>query len=269
MNSLSFYNPALRIKQKFTPLDSVNIRIRSIEDQAVPETHIKRLRHATVLKMISKWFETNGMQVAVNNDDEDLLNDITVLDNETSRSFVADESKSAHVIQVGDVVVSRTPNADENLYCSESYLKSYGAEVLRFFLLRSQYRTTIQFTKLQVEDARRSLDRFYRVLKSIPPSSTAADPTQPHMRRFVDAMQDDFNMLRVVAVMNDLANSVTSTRSPELSAQLKHMGSYLDILQGDPCAFLHRPQVRPAQSDSKWSFMKRVELVPIALGNVA
>lgn len=269
MNSLFFYNPKLRIKQKFSPLDSVNIHIHSIEDPTIPETHIKRLRHATVLKMISKWFESNGMQVTVSGVSTVRDGDITIVDQKTALSGGADDKQAPHQVHVGDVVVSRTPNADENLYCSEGYIKAYGDEVLRFFLLRSQYRTTIQFTKLQVEDARRSLDRFYRVLKAVPPSSVPLDPKQPHMRRFIEAMQDDFNMLRAVAVMNDLANTVTTSRSPDLAAQLKHMGAYLDVLQGDPGSFLHRPQSRTTQSEPKWSFMKRIELVSIALGKVA
>lgn len=265
MTDLSIYNPQLRQKQTFSPSDSKHVSIRSVQVDDVHEQHIKALRHNTVLHMMSNWFKALGVKVTITNNVSNKTDDIALISNYLDITAIPRETLGRHIIQVGDILVPRKPNDDEDLYCAKGYLKSYGDEVVRFFLLRSQYRTTIQFTKLQVEDARRSLDRFYRVLKTTPPSCAKLNYEQPHVRRFIEAMNDDFNMLRVVAVMNDLANLVTTSKSADLAAQLKHIGSYLNVLQSDPTAFLHRPVARAVTSDSKWSFMKQVDLSTLSL----
>lgn len=260
MPGLSFYNPHLKLKQVFSPANSQLVCVQYIADSSLPEQHIKRLRSITVLEMMTRWLEATGTSVTVATEECLHQIDLVVGSVADTANTVSSGVLLPHVVQVGDITVSRVPNGNEDLYCAKSYITNFGDEVVRFFLLRSQYRTTLQFTKLQVEDARRTLDRFYRVLKAVPPSTAPFDSEQVHGKRFIDAMNDDFNMLKVVAVMNDLANAATSSRSANLAAQLKHIGNYLNLLQSDPIDYLHRPIERKNISENKWSFMKQLDL---------
>lgn len=113
-----------------------------------------------------------------------------------------------------------------------------GNETLRFFLLKSSYRSPIDFSPSLVEEAHEGLKRLYVALKDNVPDDQPIDWEEEHAARFKKAMDDDFNTALAVGVLFELANEANSKKSPVLSRQLKCLGNILGILQRVPEDFI-------------------------------
>ncbi|HEU4620874.1 MAG TPA: cysteine--tRNA ligase [Burkholderiaceae bacterium] len=129
---------------------------------------------------------------------------------------------------------------------------SYGgrdnaAEVLRFFLLRTHYRSPFNYADTLIDDARHGLTRLYTALNQVEPDDKPLDWTEPHALRFKAAMDDDFNTPVAVSVLFDLATEINRTKSAALARQLKHLGNVLGMLERLPRAFLQGAPI--AQND--------------------
>ncbi len=119
-----------------------------------------------------------------------------------------------------------------------AYGKGCGAEVLRFFLLRSQYRSPISFSPALIEEAQKGLVRLYGALKGREAAAGELDWNEPYAARFKAAMDDDFNTPLAVAVLFELATEINRTGDAVLVRQLRGLGAVLNILRLDADVFL-------------------------------
>ncbi|HET9663589.1 MAG TPA: cysteine--tRNA ligase [Burkholderiales bacterium] len=113
-----------------------------------------------------------------------------------------------------------------------------AAEVVRFFIIRAQYRSPLNYSDQHLEDAGQALTRLYTALRGIEAVAKPIDWSNPHAARFKEAMNDDFNTPEAVAVLFDLANEVNKTRSPWDAKLLKSLASVLGLLHRDADDFL-------------------------------
>ena len=132
-----------------------------------------------------------------------------------------------------------------NFFTIRDVLKAYDAETVRFFVVRSHYRSPLNYSDVHLDDARGALKRLYTALSLVAPVEAAIDWSVPYAARFKAAMDEDFGTPDAVAVLFDLAGEVNRSHSPEAAGLLKALGGCLGLLQGDPKTFL---QWRPAPS---------------------
>ena len=125
-----------------------------------------------------------------------------------------------------------------NFFTIRDVLKSYDGETLRFFMLRTHYRSPFNFSDANLDDARSALRRLYGALEQAPAGPVAPDWDAESGRRFKAAMDDDFNTPGAMAVLFDLAGEVHRERSADAARQLRALGGILGILQQDARAFL-------------------------------
>jgi len=126
-----------------------------------------------------------------------------------------------------------------NFFTIRDVLKSYDGETLRFFMLRTHYRSPFNFSDANLDDARSALRRLYTALDGIElPPAVEVDWNVPQAAAFRAAMDDDFNTPGAVAVLFELAHELNRTRSAETAALLKGLGGVLGILQQSPRAYL-------------------------------
>jgi cysteinyl-tRNA synthetase len=125
-----------------------------------------------------------------------------------------------------------------NFFTIRDVLKTFDAEVVRFFILRAHYRSPLNYSDDHLEDARQSLTRLYTALKNVPPLDAGVDWDEAHAQRFKAAMDDDLNTPEAVAVLFELANLANRDASPVLAAQLKGLAGVIGLLERDPVAFL-------------------------------
>ena len=128
-----------------------------------------------------------------------------------------------------------------NFFTIRDVLERYDAETVRFFLVRTHYRSALNYSDQHLNDAPTALRRLYTALQSVPPEPMAAlDWSQPFAARFKAAMDEDFGTPEAVAVLFELASEINRSRSATLSGLLKRLGGCLGLLQLQPEAYLKR-----------------------------
>jgi cysteinyl-tRNA synthetase len=129
-----------------------------------------------------------------------------------------------------------------NFFTVREVLKQYRPEIIRFFILSSHYRSPLNYSDEQLNEAATALNRLYTALRgvAVPDVPVSAD----YQSRFEQAMDDDFNTPVAVAVLFDLARELNKTKNGDaervgqLAVSLKRLGGLLGILQDDPDVFL-------------------------------
>jgi cysteinyl-tRNA synthetase len=126
-----------------------------------------------------------------------------------------------------------------NFFTIRDVLAKFDGETLRFFMLRTHYRSPFNFSDAHLEDARSALRRLYTALGgTTTPSNAPLDWSQPQAAAFQAAMNEDFNTPLALAVLFDLANELNRTRSSDTAALLRHLGGVLGVLQQSPQAYM-------------------------------
>jgi cysteinyl-tRNA synthetase len=125
-----------------------------------------------------------------------------------------------------------------NFFTIRDVLAKFDGETLRFFMLRTHYRSPFNFSDAHLEDARSALQRLYTALDGVTPGEAALDWSQPQAAAFRAAMDEDFNTPLALAVLFDLASELNRTRSPDTAALLRRLGGVLGVLQQVPRTYL-------------------------------
>jgi cysteinyl-tRNA synthetase len=126
-----------------------------------------------------------------------------------------------------------------NFFTIADVLERYDGETLRFFMLRTHYRSPFNFSDANLDDARSALRRLYTALDATPAGAVASiDWTDPRAAAFGAAMDDDFNTPAALAVVFDLAAEVNRHRRPADAGLLQALGGVLGVLQQHPRAYL-------------------------------
>jgi len=125
-----------------------------------------------------------------------------------------------------------------NFFTVREILARYDPEVVRFFIIRAQYRSPLNYSDAHLDDAKQGLTRLYTALRGLAAEAGTVDWGNAYAARFKTAMDDDFNTPEAVAVLFDLANEVNRTKSPETGVLLKSLAVQLGLLQRKPTEFL-------------------------------
>ncbi|BDB68794.1 cysteine--tRNA ligase [Comamonas thiooxydans] len=125
-----------------------------------------------------------------------------------------------------------------NFFTIRDVLKEYDAETIRFFVVRSHYRSPLNYSNVHLDDARGALKRLYTALDLVTPAEVLIDWSNPYAARFKAAMDEDFGTPEAVAVLFELAAEVNRSKSPEVAGLLKALGACLGLLQAEPQKFL-------------------------------
>ncbi|MDD4863269.1 MAG: cysteine--tRNA ligase [Alishewanella agri] len=167
-------------------------------------------------------------------------------ENEIAQSTCAHGHKYVNTwIHTGMVQVDKEKMSKSlgNFFTVKEVLAQYNSEAVRYFLLSSQYRSQLNYSKENLEQAHAALGRLYNALRDITPA-TQVDLNNDYVARFKAAMDDDFNTPEALPVLFELAREVNRFKTTEpakaadLAAVLQTLAGVLGILQGDAEAFL-------------------------------
>ena len=183
-------------------------------------------------------------------------------ENEIAQSCAATGAHFAHLwmhngfVNVDDEKMSKSLG---NFFTIRTVLDSGRVrhpEVLRFFLIGSQYRGPINYSLAQIEQADAALGRLYTALRGLdaPPAAApvmpvegegsaaagtaaAGDTVAAAWQAFHTAMDDDFNTPEALAVLQGLAGEINrataggdTARATTLAQGLRSMGAVLGVL---------------------------------------
>ncbi len=104
-------------------------------------------------------------------------------------------------------------------------LKTANGEILRLLLVRSQYRSTLDYTEAALDEARRELDRFYRALEKHRDVTAAARVPDA----VLGALLDDLNTPGAIAALHELSGAALAG-DPAAAADLRAAGQLLGLL---------------------------------------
>ncbi len=156
----------------------------------------------------------------------------------TNKPFVNVWAHNGYV-QINDEKMSKSLG---NFLTIRDLLQKHSAEVIRYFIIASQYRSPLQYSDQALVQAHQALERFYIALRNLP--AVEAIQNTEYAKRFFAAMDDDFNTPVALAVLFDLAHEIQRLRDKDKSAAARHaallkeLAGTLGLLQADAEAFL-------------------------------
>ncbi|TVP52465.1 MAG: cysteine--tRNA ligase [Halomonadaceae bacterium] len=132
-----------------------------------------------------------------------------------------------------------------NFFTIREILEQHPAEVVRYLLVSSHYRSQIDYSSDSLSEARASLSRFYEALRGLLPFTEPDPQLLAHwQQRFEAAMDDDFNsagalgvLFEVVREINQLRRNDDLVKASELGGIVVQLGGILGLLQQDPEAY--------------------------------
>ena len=125
-----------------------------------------------------------------------------------------------------------------NFFTIRDVLERYDGETIRFFMLRTHYRSPINYSDTNLDDAKQALRRLYTALDGKDVLEATVDWDEPHATAFRRAMNDDFNTPLALASLFELASEVNRGASARDAGQLKALAATLGVLQQSPRSFL-------------------------------
>jgi cysteinyl-tRNA synthetase len=174
-------------------------------------------------------------------------------ENEIAQSEAATDEKFANYwmhngfVQIDEEKMSKSLG---NFFTVREVLERYQPEVVRFFIVASHYRSPLNYSDENLEQAKASLTRLYTALRGLPVVNAPLDAA--YRDRFRAAMDDDFNTPEAMAVLFELAHHINRVReesldqAARLGSALRRLGGVLGLLQDEPELFLRGSASEPS-----------------------
>lgn len=188
-------------------------------------------------------------------------------ENEIAQSCCANNGKYVNTwIHTGMVQVNKEKMSKslDNFFTVRDVLKEYDAESVRYFLISGHYRSQLNYSQENLDQARSSLERIYTALRGIEP--VACDLTEnEYVAKFRKAMNDDFNTPEALPVLFELAKELNrlkdtdAAQASKLAFVLRSLGEVLGIAQQAPEAFLQGGQADDEVAQIEALIVKRNE----------
>jgi cysteinyl-tRNA synthetase len=131
-----------------------------------------------------------------------------------------------------------------NFFTIREIMETYPAEVVRYFLVSSHYRSQVDYSEDNLVESARSLTKLYNALRGITPLASDAVELTAHDTQFTERMDDDFNCAGAMAILHAIAGEINQHRrdgdeiaAAASAAVLLRLGAVLGLLQQDPELF--------------------------------
>lgn len=149
-----------------------------------------------------------------------------------------------------------------NIKTGRSFIEQYNPEILKYMILRAHYRSLVDFSEEQIQDAIHGLARFYSAMctaTSIVSQKTGSVEVMPEFKALTDktvsdisaALNDDFNTPKMFAALFEVVRFFNGKykRGQKITPQIMYMaeeflklmksrGQLMSLFQHDPDSFL-------------------------------
>lgn len=167
-------------------------------------------------------------------------------ENEIAQSCCAHDSKYVNTwMHSGMVMIDREKMSKSlgNFFTIRDVLAHYDSETVRYFLMSGHYRSQLNYSEDNLNQARASLERLYTSLRGLDLSVTPAGGEE-FVTRFSTAMNDDFNTPEAYSVLFEMAREVNRIKTEnveaasKLGALMRELAEVLGLLSQEPESFL-------------------------------
>ena len=167
-------------------------------------------------------------------------------ENEIAQSCCAHDTQYVNTwMHSGMVMIDKEKMSKSlgNFFTIRDVLKHYDAETVRYFLMSGHYRSQLNYSEENLNQARSSLERLYTALRGLD-SSVEAAGDEHYVRRFSEAMNDDFNTPEAYSVLFEMTREINRLKNEDvqlasqLGALMRELADVIGILHQDPESFL-------------------------------
>jgi cysteinyl-tRNA synthetase len=171
-------------------------------------------------------------------------------ENEIAQSEGAHDCKFVNTwMHVGFVNVNEEKMSKSlgNFFTIREVLESYDGETLRYFILSSHYRSPLNFSDANLDNAKNAITKLYTSIRGLKSSAASTDEISQRLdyeQRFDAALDDDFNTPIAISILFEISKQINLEKEKDidfasaLSGLLVRLGGYLGILQNNPEDFL-------------------------------
>ncbi len=119
------------------------------------------------------------------------------------------------LLQLGEEKMSKSLG---NLITIREAVEKYSVDAIRIFVLNSHYRSSLTYSKEVVTAAESGVEKLRRTVSR--EDSTTGDgevlDAEPYRVQFIEAMDDDFNTPRALAILFNLARAINQARDTSI-----------------------------------------------------
>ncbi|PHI38035.1 cysteine--tRNA ligase [Pseudoalteromonas sp. GCY] len=171
-------------------------------------------------------------------------------ENEIAQSCCANNGRYVNTwIHTGMVQVNKEKMSKSlgNFFTVREVLKAFDRETVRYFLINGHYRSQLNYSQENLEQARSSLERIYTALRGVELVEVELKGNA-YVERFETAMNDDFNTPEALPVIFELSKEVNRLKDSDAKAAGEHafilvkLAEVLGIAQQGPESFLQGEQ---------------------------
>ncbi|QMV14093.1 Cysteine--tRNA ligase [Vibrio spartinae] len=131
-----------------------------------------------------------------------------------------------------------------NFFTIRDVLSHYDPETVRYFLMSGHYRSQLNYSEENLNQARAALERLYTALRGMD-FSVEASGGEAFVARFEAAMNDDFNTPEAYSVLFDMTREINRLKqedqlqqASQLAVRMRDLASVIGILSQEPESFL-------------------------------
>jgi cysteinyl-tRNA synthetase len=132
-----------------------------------------------------------------------------------------------------------------NVMLVHDLLERYSGEALRFALLSAHYRQPLDLSPTKLEESKRVMEWYYRVLKDLEDiditddaASSETSGSDSNIAELLEPLLDDLNTPKFFVALNALAKRTHKERTPALKKALLDAGSSIGLFGQDPDRYL-------------------------------
>ena len=164
-------------------------------------------------------------------------------ENEIAQSECASEHKFANywmhsgLLKINGEKMSKSLG---NFAMLKDLFASYHPEVIRYYLISSHYRSSLNFDNESLDQARSALTRLYQAISVAP--SQESDLHDDSVKEFIHSMNDDLNTPEALSTLFGLAKLINSSQDAQdqsmYASTMRELGKVLGLLNDSSEAFL-------------------------------
>ncbi len=148
-----------------------------------------------------------------------------------------------------------------NFLTLKDAFQRWRPQVVRFFVLQSQYRSTLDFSGEAVEAAARGYEKLVNTVRNLRDAIRSAPPSgrqsgidlARHRTAFCSAMDDDFNSPQAIAALFALTsevNQMLSSGKDVAAPSLQELESFFRQFGGEILGITFETETRPGEEES-------------------
>ena len=136
-------------------------------------------------------------------------------------------------VQIGNEKMSKSIG---NTILIKDLLKSFHPEVIKYFMIKTHYRSPITFTINQLSKSKIGLDKLYFCFRKFNYDFSQKLNTEnnSYTEKFYSAMNDDFNSPLAISVLHEIVGEIFRTKNMKLLNTLYTLSRGLGLLKTIP-----------------------------------